>query len=126
MRIEIRVGEGDESAALDLYRWLRRDRDIRRHADLSLGSARPGDGAMGAADLIDLVLGHGIAALNLALSYAAWRATRSAAPSVTFTVDGRSVTVQGRCDEETVRMIADVLDGRTDDTRQPQDDLETV
>ncbi|CCK32639.1 hypothetical protein BN159_8261 [Streptomyces davaonensis JCM 4913] len=120
MRIEIRVATDDGPTTLDLYRWLRRDPDVRGHADLCLG-APADDATMGAADVIDVVLGHGIAALNLALSYVAWRAARPSAPAVTLTVDGVSVTVQGPCDEETVRLLTGLLERRTSGS-----DLESV
>ncbi|MFE6285666.1 hypothetical protein [Streptomyces sp. NPDC057877] len=124
MRIEIQVGRGGGPATADLYRWLRRDPRVRRHAEVSLGRSRAGGADRGASttmaayDVVELVVGQGIAALNLALSYAAWRAARPSAPSgsrdpsapsVTFTANGRSITVRGRCDEATTRLITELL-----------------
>ncbi|MDQ0776789.1 hypothetical protein QF026_005255 [Streptomyces aurantiacus] len=109
MRIEIRVGRGDGSAAPDLHRWLRRDPRIRRYAEVSLASSRPDVRTMGTFDMVNVVVGQGIAALNLALSYAAWRGTRRSSPPVTFTVNGESVTVEGRCDEATIRRLRGLL-----------------
>ncbi|MEV0643138.1 hypothetical protein AB0I77_51260 [Streptomyces sp. NPDC050619] len=126
MRVEIRVGADDGLAALDLYRWLRKDPELRRHAAVNPGRPRPGDGTMGATDVIELVVGQSIAALNLALAYAAWRAARPTAPCVTITVDGRSVTLQGACDDETIRRITDLLSRPADGPRRPENDLETA
>lgn len=98
---------------MDLYRWLRSDPDVRRRARVRLGPPAADDATMGAADVIDVLLGHGIVALDLALSYAAWRAARPSAPAVTLTVDGTSVTVRGPCDEDTVRLLTELLERRT-------------
>ena len=110
MQVRISIPE-DESglAVIDLHRWLRQDDDIRRHAEVQLVPAEHPSGAMGdALDVINLVLGQGIAALNLALSYAAWRTARPAAPPVTVSVDGVSVTVQDGS-EESVQCIVNML-----------------
>ncbi|WP_329469104.1 hypothetical protein OIE75_01420 [Streptomyces sp. NBC_01723] len=40
--------DDDVQTALDLYAWLRKDPDIRRHAELTLGSSDPTGEAMGA------------------------------------------------------------------------------
>ena len=86
---------------------------MQRHAALSLGPARTDDTTtMGTVEIINMVVGQTFTALNLALSYATWRAARRTAPSVTITVDGRSATVQGDSDEA-VRLIVDLLDRRS-------------
>lgn len=108
--VRIRVGQGEEGlTTLDLYRWLRADRDIREHADMSLGPSHPDNETMGAVEVINLVLGHGFAALNLALAYASWRGQRPSAPSVTIITNNGSITVQGHS-EETVRRIVAALE----------------
>ncbi|GAA4811605.1 effector-associated constant component EACC1 [Streptomyces ziwulingensis] len=128
MLVEMRMGDGSGLAAADLHRWLRQDPRMRQHAEVSLRSSRPDLPTMGSWDVVDVVLGQGIAALNLALSYAAWRATRPAAPAVTLTVDGRSVTVSGRCDDAAVRRIVELLGTGPDGTARPEsgstDDME--
>ncbi|MEV8431180.1 hypothetical protein PGH47_00070 [Streptomyces sp. HUAS 31] len=109
MQIRISV-PADESGVTvrDLYRWLRLDDDVRRHGEVQLVPAERVSGTMGAIEVIDLVLGQGIAALNLALAYAAWRSARPGAPPVTVSVDGVSVTVQDGS-EESVQRIVSVL-----------------
>ncbi|MGI5350471.1 effector-associated constant component EACC1 [Streptomyces sp. CA-250714] len=73
--------QGGERATLDFYAWLRQTSDVREHAAISLRLAQQDDvETMRAAEIIDLVLGHGFAALNLAVAYASWRATRPSAP----------------------------------------------
>ena len=115
MLVRISAADGDEGVpgTLDLYRWLQQDPDVQRHAALSLGPARTDDTTtMGTVEIITTVVGQTFTALNLALSYATWRAARRTAPSVTITVDGRSATVQGDSDEA-VRLIVDLLDRRS-------------
>ncbi|MFJ9847897.1 hypothetical protein [Streptomyces sp. NPDC101150] len=110
LRVEIGVAADDaDLAILDLYRWLRQDPDVRDHAELNLGPPRAGDGTMGAVEVIDLVLGQGFAAVNLALACAAWRAARPAAPAITLTANGTSITVRGNCDDATLQRIVAAL-----------------
>ncbi|MER6913460.1 hypothetical protein ABT354_17480 [Streptomyces sp. NPDC000594] len=107
MQIQISAPEledGDRTVA-DLHRWLRRDDTVRRDMDIRLAH-RTLPGAMGTVDLIDLIVGQSVAVLNLALSYAAWRAARRTAPAVTLTVDGVSLTLSGASDDEVRRMVA--------------------
>ncbi|MFF5001545.1 hypothetical protein ACFY3G_01845 [Streptomyces phaeochromogenes] len=109
MQVQVKVAEDDGGATLtDLYRWFRQDSDLRRHADVRLRPPRQTGGFMGGLEVIDLVLSQGFAAANLALAYATWRAGRPAAPPVTITVDGVSVTVRDGS-EESVRQIVELL-----------------
>ncbi|WP_438483864.1 effector-associated constant component EACC1 [Streptomyces sp. S186] len=114
MAIRISTAADDDGgvALRDLYGWLRQDPDVRNHADLSLEAAQQSPGTMGALDVVNMVLGQGFSALNLALSYAAWRAARPTAPAITLTVNGVSITVRDGS-EETVRRIVRELS--TDD-----------
>lgn len=114
MQVQIKVAEDDGGTALiDLYRWLRQDDDLRRHAGVRLRPPRQTGGFMGTLEVIDLVLNQGIAAANLALAYATWRAGRPASPPVTITVDGMSVTVTDGS-EESVRRIVELLRSEND------------
>ncbi|MFF0159804.1 hypothetical protein ACFYRY_20045 [Streptomyces sp. NPDC005263] len=114
MQVQIKVVEDDGNTTLtDLYRWFRQDDDLRRHAEVRLRPPRQTGGFMGALEVIDLVLSQGFAAANLALAYAAWRAGRPAAPPVTITIDGVSVTVRDGS-EESVRQIVELLRSRND------------
>ncbi|MFG3322541.1 hypothetical protein ACGF3J_31240 [Streptomyces sp. NPDC048171] len=106
MRVELRPAPDDDvQTALDLYAWLRKDPDIRRHAELTLGSSDPTGEAMGATEIVGLVLGQTFAALNLALAYASWRAARRTAPPITITVGSRSLTVAGASEETLLRIV---------------------
>ncbi|MER5531386.1 hypothetical protein ABT075_43565 [Streptomyces sp. NPDC002677] len=113
------AADGGQDAVRDLYRWLREDPDVRRSATPTLVPApdaagqRPGT-AMGAVEIIELVLGQGFSALNLALAYAAWRGQRPTAPPIVIQLgDGRSVTVHDGS-AETVRRIVAALEEPSD------------
>ncbi|MFC8567947.1 hypothetical protein ACFUIW_19515 [Streptomyces sp. NPDC057245] len=120
MLVQLRAEPDDDvRTALDLYAWLRGDPDVRAHAEVGIGPSEPGGETMGAAEVVNLVVGQTFAALNLALAYASWRQARPAAPAVTLTVDGRSLTVEG-ASQETLRQIVELLgEPRTDGTQTP-------
>ncbi|MBA6435743.1 MULTISPECIES: effector-associated constant component EACC1 [Streptomyces] len=99
---------GKEEVLLDLYRWLREDQDILRQDHVSLGSAVPSAGTMGAVEIINLVVGHGLTALNVALAYAAWRGARPTAPAVTVTFPGGSLTLHD-ASQETIQRVVEQL-----------------
>lgn len=79
----------------ELHGWFVGDGELHRGAEIRrvpVGSV----GEMGALDVVEVVVGQGIAALNLALAYATWRSTRPAAPRVTVTLpNGVTVTDDG-------------------------------
>ncbi|MFD7505619.1 hypothetical protein [Streptomyces sp. NPDC059850] len=107
LRVEISAEADDGDLAIhDLYRWLRRDSDVRAHAELNLLPSRNG----GPLAVIDLVVSQGLGALNLALSYAAWRAARPTAPAVLIAANGRSIAVRGECDAGTVRTFLEAME----------------
>lgn len=88
IRISMSGPDADEELG-SLYRWLGDEPEIRQQARLSMVAAEPGPSEMGAAfDVIQLVVDSGFQAANLALAYAAWRATRPRHPQVTIEVDG--------------------------------------
>ncbi|MEU9603398.1 hypothetical protein [Streptomyces sp. NPDC048057] len=126
MLVQLRA-EPDDGVltTLDLYTWLRRDPDVRDHSRLSLDASDPSGETMGAVEVINLVLGQTFTALNLALSYANWRAARPTAPAISLTVDGRSLALQG-VSEETLSRIVDLLAARETDAsdESPRDDDE--
>lgn len=95
MPIQIRMTGRDADRELSsLYAWLREEPNIRRHARMSLMGPEPGPSEMGAAfDVIQLVVDSGFQTLNLALAYAAWRATRPGHPQVTIERDDIKITL---------------------------------
>ncbi|MGW2063488.1 effector-associated constant component EACC1 [Streptomyces sp. NPDC001937] len=107
MRIQIEVG-ADDDLVRDLYQWLREDPDVRRYVKLELTAASQPVGAMGAVEIINMVMGQGFTALNLALSYAAWKSARPTAPPVTVHVSGGSFTLND-ASEETMRHLVQAL-----------------
>jgi hypothetical protein len=121
--IQLSASEGDDEVTqrdvLDFYTWLRRTENVAEHADISLRPAQQDDAdadaetdadTMGAVEIIDMALGHGFEALNLALAYATWRLARPSGPAVTLTTRRGSVTVRGGSEEE-IRRIVTALDG---------------
>ncbi|MFI6288342.1 hypothetical protein ACIBCM_26950 [Streptomyces sp. NPDC051018] len=108
MLISVEVADDpDGRTTADLYRWLRSDSNLRRTADVAL-QTRGVPGAMGALEVINIVLTQGIAALNLAVAYAAWRVARPTTPAVTIEFPGGSITVRDG-GEETVRRLVEAL-----------------
>ncbi|WP_141207847.1 effector-associated constant component EACC1 [Streptomyces griseorubiginosus] len=90
----------------ELHDWLVGDGELRRTAEI-LRVHLDTVGTMGALDVIEVVVGQGIAALNLALAYASWRSTRPAPPGVTVTFpDGATVTVTDDGPEALERVLA--------------------
>jgi hypothetical protein len=114
MRVHVSIEADDSGPALsDLHRWFRQDGELRRHADVRLLRPRRTEGLMGAVEIIELVLGQGIAAANLALAYATWRQGRATEETVTFTVGEVSITVKDGS-EESVRQILELLRSEND------------
>lgn len=108
MRLEIRAVDEDEAAELrDFFRWLRDDEAGPEQIRLE---SRAAGGAMGATEVIDLVLTHSVAVANLAMVYGTWRRSRGRRPSAGFTFtrpsDGLSVTVEDGSDESVRRLLA--------------------
>jgi hypothetical protein len=86
--VQVRVGlagGGDPAAITSLFRWLARDPEVRRHAEVSLDSGGSA-GEMGALDVINIVPTQGVGLLGLALAYAAWRDSRAKAPPMTISI----------------------------------------
>jgi len=113
MDVSITTSSTDaENDLRSLCQWLREDSYIRRHASVDLGAVEPAAGRMGALfDSIELVLNSGFQMGNLALAWAAWRATRPRAPEVTFERNGMKVTLSGQDAETAARLLAAL--GRT-------------
>ncbi|MFF0373282.1 effector-associated constant component EACC1 [Actinoplanes missouriensis] len=96
----------DEQATLGMYRWFRDDENLAGHAVEMRDDGRP-TGTMGAIEFIDVVLTHGTALANLVIAYATWRQSRDDdTTEVTFTCDGRSITVKDASPETIDRIVA--------------------
>ncbi|MDR7276370.1 effector-associated constant component EACC1 [Catenuloplanes atrovinosus] len=92
-----------------LYRWLTLDPDVRRHATVTLPSAPPRPGGMGGAlDVINVVLGNGIALSSLLVAVSAWRESRPRPPVTRIERGDVSITIED-ASPETVRRIVDAL-----------------
>ncbi len=103
-------GPGADSALTSLYAWLRDEPEIRQRAQISLLAARSEPGEMGTAlDVIQLVVDSGFQAMNLALAYVTWRATRPSKPRATIEYGGVTVTLNGS-ESDTVEAIVHLLE----------------
>ncbi|MEU2339693.1 hypothetical protein ABZ770_40160 [Streptomyces sp. NPDC006654] len=89
----------------ELHDWLVGDAELRRSTQIHRVT-RESAGTMGALDVIEVVLGQGIAAANLALAYASWRSTRPAPPRVSVTLPGGTLTVTDDSPEALERILA--------------------
>ncbi|KRV48324.1 hypothetical protein AQ490_25250 [Wenjunlia vitaminophila] len=108
MLLRISVLDADDTDALrDFFRWLRQDDDAPTDVRLVTESS---PGAMGALDVINVTLTHGVGLANFALVYAGWRRARRSRAVLTFTraSDGLSVTVEDGS-EQAVRLLVDAL-----------------
>ncbi|MFF0775875.1 hypothetical protein ACFYUK_43785 [Nonomuraea wenchangensis] len=113
MSIRMRFdGDHSEQELQSLRQWLLDDPEVRRHARVRLGGPPVQDGEMGSAlDVIELIVDSGFEALNFALAYVAWRATRPAKPSVTIEHDGTKIVLADG-DPETVEKIVRALESK--------------
>jgi len=103
-------GLGADDALSSLYEWLRDEPDVWQHAKISMLAAEPGPAVMGTAfDVIQLIVDGSFQAMNLALAYAAWRATRPSHPHVTIEHDGMTISLDGS-EPDTVEAIIHALE----------------
>ena len=111
MTIQILMsGPGADTTLSSLYAWLRDEPDVRQRAQIALLAAESEPSDMGSAfEVIQLVVDGGFQAMNLALAYAAWRATRPSQPHVTIEYDGITVILDGS-DSDTVEAIVHLLE----------------
>ncbi|PGH50010.1 hypothetical protein [Streptomyces sp. Ru87] len=112
MQVQIVVDgtDGDQSLT-SLYRWLLQDPEVTRDAVVLPVADRPGTGEMGGAfEVLNAVLTHAVALGGLAVSCAAWRASRPRAPVIRIERDGVTVTVEDGS-PDTVRRVVEALDG---------------
>jgi hypothetical protein len=85
----------DEASAKELtsfYRWLREDAAAHDEVKVEI-QANPAPDAMGAADVLCMVLTQLTGIGGLALAYASWRGTRRTAPSVRIRLGEATIDV---------------------------------
>ena len=101
-----------------LYRWLTLDPEVRRDATVRRVPAPAKAGDMGGTlDVINVVLGNGIAIGSLLVAVAAWRESRPRPPVTRIERDGISIVIED-ASPETVRRVVDAL---TDRPMDPDD-----
>ncbi|WP_262057555.1 effector-associated constant component EACC1 [Streptomyces sp. STR69] len=110
MRVVIAAPEHDDGQLLvdELHTWLAGDADLHRTAEIRR-VARDAAGTMGALDVIEVVVGQGVAVLNLAMAYASWRSTRPVPPAVTVTFPGGSALTVTDDSPEALELILATL-----------------
>ncbi|KYK14912.1 hypothetical protein AUW26_00060 [Streptomyces sp. CC71] len=95
-----------------LSQWLSADPAVRRYVQVGLGAAGPATpGHQGEAiDILSLALSSGFSAASLAVSVAAWRATRPKPPTlVVERPDGVRVEISGQSEAEARELVQRVL-----------------
>ncbi|MFI0512326.1 hypothetical protein ACH3Y9_00035 [Streptomyces sp. WSLK1-5] len=123
MRVVIAAPEHEDGQLLvdELHDWFVGDTELHRAAEIRRVPV-DSTGTMGALDVIEVVVGQGVAVLNLAVAYASWRSTRPTPPAVTVILPGgRTVTDDGQeALERILAALREEADGqtgaRTDDT----------
>lgn len=118
MRLRLSIsdvhGEADVEALRSLRGWLADEPLVRQHGKVSWSNAAP-PGELGAAvDVLTLVLGTGLSALQLLLAVAQWRASRPVPPTVTITrtePDGATVRIEAT-DPQALAAAAEALEAR--------------
>ncbi|MFF1897126.1 hypothetical protein [Streptomyces sp. NPDC058206] len=111
MELQITVDtQDDDTAAHDLYYWLRQDRELRRHAKVELTLPASASGRMNAGETINMFVSNGLAAASLLVNIVvAWRTARPSSPGpVVIGRDGMTVTVHDTS-EDTLRRVATLL-----------------
>jgi hypothetical protein len=110
VRVAVHVhmsGDEAEHELRSLYAWLQDQSDVRQHALVTLVSTEPTPGEMGGIlDSIKLVMDEGFQAVNFALAYASWRATRIKRPQVTIKNKGVEVTLANDDPDEVAKIVA--------------------
>ena len=93
MLIKIRMNDRQSEDELrSLYFWLRDEPEVRTHARISLVPEEPETGTMGTAfEILQFVTDTGFQALNFAVAYAAWRASRASKPQVTIEYNNKKI-----------------------------------
>lgn len=122
MEFSVRVvGPDDDRAVTSLYRWLVQDPDVRGHATVSLVPAprRPGDMG-GTVELINVLLGNGIALAGLVLAVISWRQSRPR-PPVTYIERGDLRISVEDASPETVRALLRALEAPPAERPAPED-----
>lgn len=97
MRVRLRVAGDDPESVRSLREWLHREHAVRAHGDLRWARARSPEHMGVTVEVLSLVVGSGLAAAQLVLAVAQWRASRHPAPTVTITReldDGTTIQIE--------------------------------
>jgi hypothetical protein len=117
LHVSIASQQPDEFASL--YVWLRSDRDLARRARVAVEASQD-PAAMGALEVMDVVLTHIAGLTTLAIAVTAWRQSRRRPGPVTITrPDGQTLTIDGP-PEVTSDLIIRFLSERGEPAQTPQ------
>jgi hypothetical protein len=97
VRVYLRVDGESPDSVRSLRSWLQADRTVREHGDLRWADAGAPDHQGVLIDVLELAVGGGLSALQLALAVAQWRDSRHPKPVVTITrelADGTSIRIE--------------------------------
>jgi Effector Associated Constant Component 1 len=106
--IDVVVDGGDPSAVNSLFRWLQRDRALRRGSSVSLSAQGP-PGEMGALEAVNVIVTQGTALANLALAFAAWRDSRAKPVPISVTVNAQTIILGAEDPDDMEREIRSLL-----------------
>jgi hypothetical protein len=109
--IKLRVdGDGSADELRALHKWLADQHSVRLFADISLEREPAGEGAMGdPVAWISLVTQNGFEIINLAIAYAAWRATRKRPTTSFIEIDGAKAPIPEGATAQEIERIARAL-----------------
>lgn len=111
IRVQVSADEG-HPGVLDLHRWLSEDPDVTAAAEFGLNS-EDAPGALGALDVIDVVLSNLLAVGSLLLSVATWREARARNAETHVEHNGVSVRIESSDPEhvrDVVRQLTEAAD----------------
>ncbi|MFF8945845.1 hypothetical protein ACF1A5_26895 [Streptomyces sp. NPDC014864] len=117
MQVFIRVVSDGLSDVHDLYRWLSEDPDVRNEAEVELAEAEAFPEALGALELINVVISNATALGSLLVSISTWRSARGREAEVRVERNGVRVSVEG-ADPEAIQDLLRQLSGTATDTAQ--------
>ncbi|MGK5554036.1 effector-associated constant component EACC1 [Actinomadura kijaniata] len=103
-------GAAADDELRSLYEWLRAEPSVHRNAEVTLQSAAPRPGEMGAVlEAIQVVTDSGFNTAELVLAYLTWRMTRTEKPDVTIQRGDVKISLSNASPEK-VKEITESLD----------------
>jgi hypothetical protein len=93
LRISVDSDDGGQGL-LSLHQWLRQDEELSGRSTIKLESGAAATGHMGAVlDVINIVVGDGVAIGGLIIAYLSWRDSRHSQPNARIEVNAVIITL---------------------------------